>query len=78
MQLDSSVFAALGALGPLTRDAFSRNLAGRAKDDTDRIIYETDTGKLFYDADGTGAGTAVHFADVSAGLSLTYADFLVV
>ena len=33
---------------------------------------------LFYDADGTGGGAAVVFAQLSAGLSLTVSDFLVI
>jgi serralysin len=42
------------------------------------VIYETDTGKLFYDADGKGGAAKVHFATLNAGLNLTSADFFVV
>ena len=48
-----------------------------AQDADDHIIYETDTGKLFYDADATGANAGVHFATLTAELSLTNADFSV-
>jgi hypothetical protein len=33
---------------------------------------------LSYDADGAGAGAAVKFAQLDAGLQLTNADFLIV
>jgi hypothetical protein len=39
---------------------------------------ETDTGRLYSDADGTGAGGRIHFATVDAGLALTNADFVVI
>ncbi len=73
--LDSRVFAALAPGGPLSADAFH---AGRTSADaSDRIMYDSSTGALFYDRDGAGGYAAVHFADVSRGLSLTSADFVV-
>ena len=51
---------------------------GVAQDALDRIIYETDTGKLIYDSNGDAAGGAVHFATLTAGLALTNADFLII
>ena len=47
-------------------------------DDDDRLIFDSATGRLYYDADGTGAGAQVLFAQVAAGLALNNADFLVV
>jgi serralysin len=49
-----------------------------AADADDRIIYNAATGQLFYDADGNGAGAAVQFAQLSAGLSLSASDFQVI
>ena len=75
--LENAIFTALGA-GALAAAAFAANATGLAGDASDRIIYETDTGKLFYDANGSGAGIAgVHFATLTAGLALTAADFFV-
>ena len=47
--------------------------SGTASDGNDFVLYETDTGKLFYDADGNGAGAAVQIATLSTGLALTEA-----
>ena len=77
IRLDNDVFVGL-ARGNLSASAFAANLTGRASDALDRIIYETDTGRLFFDADGSGAGARVHFATLNAGLALTSADFLVI
>ncbi|WP_192384949.1 calcium-binding protein [Mesorhizobium silamurunense] len=70
--LASSVFTALAA-GPLPEDALHAGTA--AARETDRIIYDAGSGWLTYDADGTGAQAAVHFATISPGLALSSADF---
>ncbi|MBP2238491.1 Ca2+-binding RTX toxin-like protein [Sinorhizobium kostiense] len=68
----------LGAkLGTLSADMFWKSTSGAAHDAKDRIFYEIDTGKLFYDSNGNAAGGAVHFATLSANLALTNADFLI-
>jgi Ca2+-binding RTX toxin-like protein len=74
--LSDAIFTALST-GVLAAAAFRANATGAAGDASDRIIYESDTGKLFYDADGTGAGAGIHFATIGIGLNLTNADFSV-
>ncbi|MFI0844993.1 beta strand repeat-containing protein [Mesorhizobium sp. IMUNJ 23232] len=76
VELDDAVFAAL-ATGTLAVVAFRANASGLAEDADDRIIYETDTGNLFYDADGVGGSAGVHFATLTAGLALDNADFVI-
>jgi Ca2+-binding RTX toxin-like protein len=79
IQIDNLVFAALGAAtGPLGVAKFWASLTGTAHDVDDRIAYETDTGKLFYDADGNGAGVAIQFATLSNHPTITAADFAVI
>jgi Ca2+-binding RTX toxin-like protein len=78
IQLENAIFTAIVGTGTLTAAQFAANTTGLAADANDRIIYETDTGKLFYDADGTGAGAAIQFATLSVNLTLTNADFFVV
>ena len=73
--LDHNVFAALGT-GALAPGAFIVGTA--AGDADDRIIYNSATGQLFYDADGNGAGAAVLFAQLNPGTALTANDFLMI
>ena len=73
--LDDAVFTGLG-LGALNANAF---VAGTtALDADDRILYDAATGKLYFDADGNGAGAAVQFAAFLGNPALTASDFLVI
>jgi Ca2+-binding RTX toxin-like protein len=78
IRLDSAIFNTIVGTGVLTPAQFVANASGTAADADDRIIYETDTGNLFFDSNGTGAGGSVQFAHLDAGLALTNADFFVV
>ena len=62
--------------GSADSDAFFKGSA--AHDASDRIIYNSATGVLLFDADGSGAGAAVRFATLAKGLAMTSADFLVI
>lgn len=77
IMLDYTVFRALTP-GALPGFAFVANASGAAKDGNDRVIYETDTGRLYYDGDGTGSKARVHVATLDPGLALTAADFVIV
>ena len=72
--LDQSVFASL-SLGLLAAGAFHEGSA--AQDADDRIIYNSATGELFYDADGAGGEDQVLFAQLDPGLDLTAGNFSV-
>jgi cysteinyl-tRNA synthetase len=73
--LENSIFTKL-AQGSLAASAFA--IGTKALDALDRIIYDSNSGALYYDADGNGKGSAVQFAWLSPKLALTAADFLVV
>jgi serralysin len=47
-------------------------------DANDRIIYNASTGELSYDINGSVAGGATVFVQLSTGLALTSADFYVI
>jgi hypothetical protein len=78
--LDNAVFTKLGkgsAKGvKLASDMFVTSTT--AQDAQDRIVYDRDTGSLYYDQDGTGSAAQVKFAALSNKAKLTYHDFFVV
>ncbi|MGO4524367.1 calcium-binding protein [Microvirga sp. 2MCAF35] len=76
IHLSKAIFKKAGKLGTLKADAFV--VATQAQDAEDRIIYNKQNGKIFYDADGTGAKEALHIATIGANLNLTNRDFLIV
>ena len=74
--LENAVFTAFAAAGNLASSAFVKGT--KAADASDRVIYDSATGKVFYDSDGTGAAAAVHIATLGTGLNVTYQDFFIV
>ena len=72
--LDDAIFTAIG--GTLNANAFVIGTA--AQDGDDRIIYNSATGALFYDADGSGGGAAVQFATLAGAPILTAGDFAMI
>jgi Ca2+-binding RTX toxin-like protein len=73
--LDDAVFTGM-TLGALDPGAFVVGTA--ALDADDRIIYDTSTGALYFDADGSGAGAKVQFAILDGAPALTAGDFFVI
>ena len=74
--IDNAVFTGLNG-GGLAAGTFHTGTA--ATDADHRIIYNSATGALFFDADGSGSGSAqVLFGRIDPGLALTGADFLVI
>jgi Ca2+-binding RTX toxin-like protein len=79
--LDNAVFRKLGsgtAANPTELNAEFFTSSGRARERDDYLIYNKKTGVLTYDADGSGRGAAVEFAQFSKNLALTYKDFFVI
>jgi hypothetical protein len=78
IRLDNAIFASIAGTGVLTAAQFVANASGTALDASDRIIYETDTGSLIYDANGSTAGGRYLVATLDAGLAITNADFFII
>ena len=82
IQLSKAVMTALGStLGTLATGQFWSGagvVAGH--DGDDRIVYNSTTGVLYYDADGSGAGAAVQLAllGTSTHPSLLYTDLQII
>jgi Ca2+-binding RTX toxin-like protein len=78
IRLENSVFLGL-ADGALGANAFTKGTVNVASDAFDRIIYNSVSGALFFDRDGSGATySAIRFAILDQNLALTAQDFLVV
>lgn len=85
IQLENAVFTMLTATGPLSSAHYRESLAGTAADADDYILYETDTGALYYDANGNGAGGRIKIATLWNSATtyptkdeISFADFVVV
>jgi Ca2+-binding RTX toxin-like protein len=52
-------------------------IGAAAADENTRFIYNSTTGALFFDVDGTGSSEQVQIATLSTGLAMTSADILV-
>ena len=73
--LDDAVFAGLGARRARSRAFVAGSTAQEADD---RILYDPQSGALYFDADGSGAGAAIQFATVTLGTGLSASDFMVI
>ena len=49
-----------------------------ATDTNDRVVYNTSTGSLYYDADGSGAGAAQLIATFSGNPAVAATDIVVI
>ncbi len=78
IRIENAIFTKLTKTGTLSSSFFRANSGGTAWDSNDYILFDTATGKLYHDADGNGAGSAVHFlklVGITSGMTAT--EFLV-
>ncbi|MCB2073004.1 MAG: hypothetical protein H6917_16930 [Novosphingobium sp.] len=73
--LDPEIFSGIDNHGEFDRRAFREGT--EARDNTDRIIYNSQTGELSYDPDGKGGADGTLFARLDPGTVLTGWDFVV-
>lgn len=67
--LEDTIFGRLGA------SAYASNTSGLAQTAATRIVYESDTGQLWFDADGSASAARVLLATLATGLAMTAAQF---
>lgn len=77
IELSRQVFREL-ELGRLEASEFEAIRPGATVDENDRILYNRDSGLLFYDADGRGGAAAKAFTLIENPAALQFSDFLVV
>ena len=77
LHLDSSIFLSLSNVSDLST-VFQTGSSDVATGAATRLIYNSTSGALFYDADGVGGLDAVQFATLTTHPGLTSGDFLVV
>jgi Ca2+-binding RTX toxin-like protein len=82
LALDSRVMTELGAAGQFSADDerfFAAAGATGGADSDDRVVYDTDSGRLYYDADGSGQAEAQLIATlVTFGTPFTASDITVI
>jgi Ca2+-binding RTX toxin-like protein len=76
--LASSVFSALSPGALSGSEFFSGAGANAAQDASQRIVYDSASGALYYDADGLGGVSAVQFAVIDTHPTLSSGDFFIV
>ena len=76
--LENAIVTTIVGTGTLTAAQFVANATGTAQDADDCIVYETNTGSVFFDSNGNAAGGAIQFAKLAAGLKFTNADFFII
>jgi Ca2+-binding RTX toxin-like protein len=76
IRLENAIFTALTATGVLNTN-FLR-LGTAAVDNNDFIIYDANSGNLWYDADANGVGAQILFATLANQETLTRNDFVVI
>ena len=79
--LDNAIFKKLGSGSEAKPKQLSKSfftIGDKAKDKNDYIVYNLKTGVLSYDADGSGKGKAVEFAQLSRNLKMNEKDFFVI
>jgi Ca2+-binding RTX toxin-like protein len=81
LRFDDAVHSAIGVTGNFTAGDgrfWSAPGATAGHDADDRVIYDSSTGSLYYDADGSGAGAALLVATFQGNPIITATDIAVI
>ena len=75
-ELNKHEFTAFGHSGTVKSGEF--HIGTHAADGNDYLIYDKNTGALYYDSDGAGGADQIKFGKVDAHLNLSHNDFSLV
>ncbi len=78
--VDDTIFLARSAFTKLQKgglDASAFTIGAKAKDASDRIVYDAKSGALYYDPDGAGKAAQVKVAVLAKHLKMSNFDFWV-
>jgi Ca2+-binding RTX toxin-like protein len=80
LRFEDAAHAGIGATGTwgATDGRFWASTTGTAHDASDRVVYNTSTGQLYYDADGSGAGAAQLVATLQGAPTVSATDITVI
>ena len=80
IKIDDSIFDVFTNLGTILQSNLFSSIDGSALDEDDYILYNTTTGELSYDNDGSGSNAALVFATLGTTLhpTISYTDFVVI
>jgi Ca2+-binding RTX toxin-like protein len=78
IRFDNRFFTKFTVAGALSAANFRASTTGNAADSNDYILYQTDTGFLFYDGDGSGAGAKVQIATLNNFAVVAGNDFTII
>ena len=78
LRMDNAAFNTLGGDGRFASGDARFRAGTAAQDADDRIVFNSATGQVWYDADGNGAGGAQLVATLQAGATLVASDIWVI
>jgi Ca2+-binding RTX toxin-like protein len=78
LEFSATEFAALGAAGDSLDGKFVKGPGAQALDSDDYLFYDTSTGRLYYDADGSDTGAPDLVATLQGAPNVAVSDLLVV
>lgn len=81
IDLSKSIMSGLGTVGTLSAEEFFVSSGGAVSHDaTDRVLYDSSSGTVYYDADGNGVAAAIAIATLGDTLHpiLNYTDFNII
>jgi Ca2+-binding RTX toxin-like protein len=78
IRLENAIFTKFTTVGVFAAGSFVSGAGAVALDNNDYLIYDTEDGSLYYDADGSGAGAQVEFVSLTAIPALTAANFAII